>query len=96
VGPDVEILIEMHGRFSPATAVDIASQLERFQPSWLEEPVPADNLDALAKAASKINLPIATGERIHTRHETQRLLELGAADILQTDITLPAALEERR
>jgi galactonate dehydratase len=94
VGPHVEILIEMHGRFSPATAIDLAAQLERFQPSWLEEPVPADNLDALAKAASKINLPIATGERIHTRHETQRLLELGAADVLQTDITLSCGILE--
>jgi len=94
VGPDVEILIEMHGRFSPATAVDLAQDLEPFKPSWLEEPVPADNLDALEKAASKIRLPIATGERIHTRHETQRLLELGAADILQTDITLSCGILE--
>jgi galactonate dehydratase len=94
VGPDVEIMIEMHGRFSPATAVDLAHDLEPFKPSWLEEPVPADNLEALAKAASKINLPIATGERIHTRHETRRLLELGAADILQTDITLSCGILE--
>jgi len=94
VGPDVEILIEMHGRFSPSTAVDLAHDLEPFKPSWLEEPVPADNLDALAKAASKITLPIATGERIHTRHETQRLLELGAADVLQTDITLSCGILE--
>jgi galactonate dehydratase len=94
VGPDVEILIEMHGRFSPATAIDLAKDLEPFKPSWLEEPVPADNLEALAKAAAKINLPIATGERIHTRHETRRLLELGAADVLQTDITLSCGILE--
>jgi galactonate dehydratase len=94
VGPDVEILVEMHGRFSPATAVDLAQDLEPFKPSWLEEPVPADNLDALAKAASKIRLPIATGERIHTRHETLRLLQLGATDVLQTDITLSCGLGE--
>src|SRR6185436_5584722 len=94
VGPDVEILIEMHGRFSPATAIDLARDLEPFEPSWLEEPVPADNLEALAKAASKITIPIATGERIHTRHETRRLLELGAADVLQTDITLSCGILE--
>src|SRR5438477_5758784 len=42
VGPDVEIMIEMHGRFSPATAIDLARDLEKFKPSWVEEPVPAD------------------------------------------------------
>jgi galactonate dehydratase len=94
VGPDVEILIEMHGRFSPATAIDIARDLERFKPSWVEEPVPADNLEAMAKAASKINLPVAAGERIHTRHETRRLLELGALDVLQTDITMSCGILE--
>jgi galactonate dehydratase len=94
VGPDVEILIEMHGRFSPATAIDLARDLEPFKPSWVEEPVPADNLEAMAKAAAKIRIPVATGERIHTRHETRRLLELGAVDVLQTDITLSCGLLE--
>src|ERR671917_543859 len=44
VGPDTEILIEMHGRFNPATAVELARELERFAPSWVEEPVPPENL----------------------------------------------------
>jgi galactonate dehydratase len=94
VGPDVEILIEMHGRFSPATAVTVARELEPFKPSWVEEPVPPDNFEALAKAASKIRIPVATGERIHTRHEVRRLLELGAVDVLQTDITESCGLLE--
>jgi len=94
VGPDVEILIEMHGRFSPATAIDIARDLEPFKPSWLEEPVPADNLEAMAKAAEHIRIPVAAGERIHTRHETRRLLELGALDVLQTDITMSCGILE--
>jgi galactonate dehydratase len=94
VGPDVEILIEMHGRFSPATAIDLASDLEPFKPSWLEEPVPADNLEAMAKAAAKVRIPVAAGERVHTRHETRRLLELGALDVLQSDITMSCGILE--
>jgi galactonate dehydratase len=94
VGPDVEILIEMHGRFSPATAIEMARDLEPFKPTWVEEPIPPDNLEAMAKAAAKINIPIASGERIHTRHETRRLLELGAIDILQTDITMSGGILE--
>ena len=44
VGPDVEILIEMHGRFNPITAVEMTAALAPFQPSWVEEPVPPANL----------------------------------------------------
>lgn len=87
VGPDVEILIEMHGRFNPATAVEIARELEAFKPSWIEEPVPPENLAALQKVSGKISIPIATGERIHTRYEYRQLFELQAADIIQPDIT---------
>jgi len=77
----------MHGRFNPATAIDIARQLEPFHPGWVEEPVPPENLAALKKAAEHIHIPVATGERIHTRHEYRELFELQAADIIQPDIT---------
>jgi galactonate dehydratase len=90
VGPDVEILIEMHGRFNPATAIEMARELAPFKPSWLEEPVPPENLAALKKAADAIaplGLPVATGERMHTLYEYRELFELQACDIIQPDIT---------
>src|SRR6516164_5038942 len=96
VGPDVELLIEMHGRFSPATAIRIAHDLEPFDPSWIEEPVPPENLPALKKVAEQVRIPIATGERIHTRHEYRELLELQAADVIQVDITHFGGLGEAR
>jgi galactonate dehydratase len=86
VGGDVEVLVEMHGRFTPATAVSIARELEPFAPGWIEEPVPPENLKALAKVAERVALPIATGERIHTRHEYVELFERQAADVVQPDI----------
>ncbi len=87
VGPDVELLIEMHGRFSPATAIRIARDLEPFEPSWVEEPVPPDNLKALAKAARHIRIPVATGERLHHKAEFRELFERQACDIIQPDVT---------
>lgn len=87
VGPDVELLIEMHGRFSPATAIRVARDLEPFDPTWVEEPVPPDNLKALAKAAHHIRIPVATGERLHHKHEFRELFERQACDIIQPDIT---------
>jgi galactonate dehydratase len=87
VGPDTELLIEMHGRFNPATAVEMARELEPLKPAWIEEPVPPENLAALKKTAEKVTIPVATGERLHTRYDYRSLFELQAADIIQPDIT---------
>lgn len=90
VGPEVDILVEMHGRFNPVTAIEIARELAPFQPSWFEEPVPPENLAALKKVADAVaplGVPIATGERIHTPFEFRELFELQAADVIQPDIT---------
>ena len=87
IGPEAELLVEMHGRFNPVTAVQIAREMEPFAPSWVEEPVPPENLAALKKASEQITIPVATGERIHTRHDYRQLFELQAADIIQPDIT---------
>jgi galactonate dehydratase len=86
VGDDTELLVEMHGRFAPHEAVRVARMLEPFTPAWIEEPVPPENVAALAKVAERTMLPVATGERIHDRIEYRELFELRAADIIQPDI----------
>ncbi len=96
IGPDGDIFVEMHGRFSPATAIAVSRELERFRPGWIEEPVPPENLKALAKVSERVNIPVATGERIHGRIEFRELFELQAADILQADITMDGGISETR
>jgi galactonate dehydratase len=95
-GPDVELFIEMHGRFSPATAVRVARDLEPFEPGWVEEPVPADNVKAFAKAARHIRIPVATGERLHHKAEFRELFERQACDVVQPDITECCGLLEAK
>lgn len=96
VGPDVELLIEMHGRFTPAVAVEIARDLEPFAPSWIEEPVPPENTKALAKVAAKTTIPVAAGERLHTRFDYREVFELQAVDIIQPDLTHSGGILEVR
>ena len=96
IGPDNELLVEMHGRFTPATAIAVARELEPYRPSWIEEPVPPENLKALAKVAAQVRIPVATGERIHVRHEFRELFELQAADVVQPDITTIGGILETR
>jgi galactonate dehydratase len=87
VGADVQILIEMHGRFTPATAVAVAGLLEPYDPEWIEEPVPPENATALARVRSATKLPIATGERAHTMEDMRLLIEEGLVDVIQVDLT---------
>ena len=96
VGPDVDVLVEMHGRFTPAVAIALARDLEPSAPAWIEEPVPPENLRALAKVSERVNIPVATGERLHTRFDFRELFELQAADVIQPDITHLGGLWETR
>jgi len=96
VGPDGDVFVEMHGRFTPAQAIAIARELEPYRPGWIEEPVPPENVRSLAKVARKVNVPVATGERIHTRHEFREIFERQAADVIQPDLTMMGGITETR
>jgi galactonate dehydratase len=87
IGPDVQILIEMHGRFTPATAVRVAAMLEPYDPEWIEEPVPPENAAALAHVKAATRIPIATGERAHSIADIREFVETGVADVVQVDLT---------
>jgi galactonate dehydratase len=96
IGPYGELLVVMPGRFTPATAIAVARELERYDPAWIEEPVPPENLAALEKVARRVSIPVATGERIHVRHEFRELFERQAADVVQADITTVGGIAETR
>lgn len=87
VGDATDLLIEGHGRFNVATAVRIARELERFNVFWFEEPVPPDNLEATLEVKQRSRVPIAAGERLYSRWEASRFLELGCADYVQPDVS---------
>jgi galactonate dehydratase len=87
IGPDVQMMIEMHGRFSPGAAAGIAADLEPFAPAWLEEPVPFDSPTGLARVRGATNRPIASGERIHLLSDFRTVIEQGLVDVVQADLT---------
>jgi galactonate dehydratase len=87
VGPDVQIMLEMHGRFTPSAAVQVAALVEPYAPEWIEEPVEPENARATARVRSATRLPIATGERAHTLEDMRPFIEQGLADVVQTDLT---------
>jgi galactonate dehydratase len=96
VGPRVDLLIECHGRFNVWSAIRMAHKLEPYDPFFYEEPVPPDNVDALATVAASIRIPVATGERLFTRWEFRPLLERNAARIIQPDVCHAGGILEVR
>jgi galactonate dehydratase len=86
VGDDIELLVEIHGRLDPNTAIRLAQALEPFRPFFMEEPVPPDNLDALAKVAGAVKVPLATGERLVSVYDYWPLLERQLVSYIQPDV----------
>lgn len=87
VGPEVEIMVDFHGRTaSAASALAYIEALEPSRPMFVEEPVPPGETPALVQVAAKSRVPIATGERLVDRPEFDDLFRARAVDIVQPDI----------
>jgi len=86
VGPTVGLMVEYHGRLSAGSAVDVMRRLERFNPTWSEEPVAPESIDLLLEVKRQAAGPVAAGERLYTLADFDRLIHLRAADVVQMDI----------
>ena len=94
VGPKVDICADMHGRYDAVTAQQVAKRLEPLGLMWLEEPIPAENVDAYKRITDSTSTPICTGENIYLAHGFRRLLEMGAVDIVMPDLQKTGGLGE--
>lgn len=96
VGDAADILIGTHGQMTPASAIRFAKRVEKYDPLWFEEPVPPENVAALAEVARATSIPITTGERITSKHEFARLLAHRAAAIFNFDVGVVGGILEGR
>ena len=83
VGSRCDMLFGTHGQMTPSSAIRLARRLEKYDPLWLEEPVPPENAEEMARVARSTTIPIATGERLATKYEFAGILQKQAASILQ-------------
>lgn len=83
VGTKADLLFGTHGQFTPSGALRLARRLEPYDPLWFEEPTPPESPEEMARVARGTRIPVATGERLTTKYEFARVLETGAASILQ-------------
>jgi len=94
VGPNVDICADMHARYDYPTALQVAKRLEPLNLLWLEEPVPAENVDAYKLIAESTTTPICAGENVYLAHGFRRMLEIGAVDIIMPDLQKTGGLGE--
>ena len=83
VGGDADLLFGTHGQFTTSGAIRMARRLEPYDPLWFEEPTPPDVPEQMGRLARQTTIPIATGERLTSKYEFARVLQNGAASILQ-------------
>ena len=85
IGDRADILVGTHGQMTTSSAIRLAKRLEQFDPLWLEEPCPPDQMAGIGKVAAATSIPVSTGERLTTKIEFHEALKAGVA-ILQPDI----------
>ena len=94
-GPEVDILIDAHGRFDVPTAIRLCRALEDAgQIDWFEEPVPVESYNALAQVRERVSAAISVGERLHTRWEFVPIFENRLADYVMPDVTWAGGITE--
>lgn len=95
-GSDIGLAIDCHGRLSPANAVRLAEALAPYNLMFLEEPIPPENVDALAWVAARSPIPIASGERLVTIYDAVAALSKQAIAVLQPDVVNCGGLSQAR
>ncbi|MDK1377300.1 MULTISPECIES: galactonate dehydratase [unclassified Sinorhizobium] len=93
-GNKLDIALDLHGRVHRAALKPLLAELEQFHPMWVEEATTPENEETLKMLASAArSIPVATGERLNSRWEFKRVLDTGAIDIIQPDVSITGLFE---
>jgi galactonate dehydratase len=96
IGPNVDLIVDCHGRFGPADAIKLCSALEDLRLLFFEEPCPPENVEALALVSRAVKTPVATGERLLGRHGFWPVLQQNAVAVVQPDVTNTGGIAETK
>ncbi len=96
VGPDIDLCIDLHARYDVPSACRIAAAMEPFDLLWLEEPVPAENVEALKQIRARSRTPICVGENLYLRWGFREIFQQQGADVVMPDVPKCGGLSESR
>ncbi len=96
VGPDVDIILEIHSLLGTNSAIQLARAVQELNIFYYEEPVHPMNSSAFARVTNNVNMPVATGERSYTRWGYRDLFEKQAVAVIQPDACLAGGITETK
>ena len=96
VGPDIELLHDVHHRCTPQQAAELGKRLEPYSLFWMEDPTPGENQDALRLIRQHTTTPIAIGEVFNTIYDCERILSQGLIDFIRMTVSHSGGLSHMR
>jgi L-alanine-DL-glutamate epimerase-like enolase superfamily enzyme len=96
LGPDGDFGVECHWRYDTSDVIRMAREIEHVRPMFLEDPVPPENVEAMARVTHAINIPVLTGENLYGRHGFRKLVEMQATSGVHIDIPKSGGLLESK
>ena len=85
IGPGIDLMLDLQGMLTATQAIWFANRCITFHPCWLEEPLPPDDLDGVARVAWQSRIPIALGERLYSLEAFAQVLARHGCAIAQPD-----------
>lgn len=95
-GDDLDIIIENHSNTDTTSAIQMGKALEDLRIFYFEEPCHPLNVQNMVEVKNRVNIPIASGERIYTRYGYRPFFESRALQVIQPDICLCGGITEAK
>jgi L-alanine-DL-glutamate epimerase-like enolase superfamily enzyme len=96
LGPDFPLAVDLHWKYNTRDALRFIQMTEHLNLWFMEDPIPPENADALARITAATKVPICTGENLYTRHTWRPFIEKQACDIIQPDVQKCGGLLETK
>jgi L-alanine-DL-glutamate epimerase-like enolase superfamily enzyme len=96
LGPDADFAVECHWKYQTEDAIQLLNAMEHVQPMWMEDPLPPENTDAMARLARATRTPICTGENLYGIQGFRTLIESQATSGIHIDIPKSGGLLEAK
>ncbi len=94
VGDEVEIILEAHTRLTPPRAIELCNGIEAGRPFYVEDPIRSENPASFKTLRDHTNVPLGTGEQLHTKWGFRELIEQELVDYLRVDICHTGGITE--
>lgn len=93
-GPNLDIILELHAFTDTSTAIRLGQKLEELDIYYMEEPTDPTNAECMREIREKVNIPVASGERISSRWGFREFLEKRALQVIQPDLCVAGGFTE--